>query len=52
MTDANYDKLQALETWAQRAEHTLTELAHAWLLAQPQSARSSPARRNSLTRRE
>lgn len=36
MTDANFDVLQALETWAQARERTLTELAHAWLLAQPQ----------------
>jgi aryl-alcohol dehydrogenase-like predicted oxidoreductase len=36
MTDANFDTLQALETWAQTRERTLTELAHAWLLAQPQ----------------
>lgn len=36
MTDVNYDTLQSLETWAHARGHTLTELAHAWLLAQPQ----------------
>ncbi|HAJ38259.1 MAG TPA: aldo/keto reductase [Chloroflexi bacterium] len=36
MTDANFDKLEALEAWAQARGRTLTELAHAWLLAQPQ----------------
>jgi len=36
MTDANFDTLQVLETWAQARDRTLTELAHAWLLAQPQ----------------
>lgn len=36
MTDANFDTLQALEAWAQARGRTLTELAHAWLLAQPQ----------------
>jgi aryl-alcohol dehydrogenase-like predicted oxidoreductase len=36
MTDANFDTLAALETWAQTRGRSLTELAHAWLLAQPQ----------------
>lgn len=36
MTDAHFDKLEALEAWAQARGRTLTELAHAWLLAQPQ----------------
>lgn len=36
MTEANFDKLEALEAWAQAHGRTLTELAHAWLLAQPQ----------------
>jgi aryl-alcohol dehydrogenase-like predicted oxidoreductase len=36
MTDANYDKLEKLIAWAQERGHTMTELAHAWLLAQPQ----------------
>ena len=35
MTDANFDKLEALTTWVEARSHTLTELAHAWLLAQP-----------------
>jgi aryl-alcohol dehydrogenase-like predicted oxidoreductase len=35
MTDANYDKLEALEAWTQARDHTLNELAHAWLLAHP-----------------
>ena len=33
MTEGNYDKLSALETWGAVHGHTLTELAHAWLLA-------------------
>jgi aryl-alcohol dehydrogenase-like predicted oxidoreductase len=36
MTDANYDTLEQLEAWARKRGHTLGELAHAWLLAQPQ----------------
>ena len=36
MTDANFDKLEALESWSTARGHTLGELAHAWLLAQPQ----------------
>lgn len=36
MTDANYDKLEQLTTWAADRDHTMAELAHAWLLAQPQ----------------
>lgn len=36
MTDANYDKLEKLIAWAQERGQTMTELAHAWLLAQPQ----------------
>ncbi|MCB8941176.1 MAG: aldo/keto reductase [Ardenticatenaceae bacterium] len=36
MTDANYTKVEKLTTWAQEREHTMAELAHAWLLAQPQ----------------
>lgn len=35
MTDANYDKLEKLTTWAKERDHTMVELAHAWLLAQP-----------------
>lgn len=36
MTDANYNKLETLGAWAQERGHTMAELAHAWLLAQPQ----------------
>jgi aryl-alcohol dehydrogenase-like predicted oxidoreductase len=36
MTDANYAKIEQLEAWARERGHTLSELAHAWLLAQPQ----------------
>ena len=36
MTDENYDKLEALSAWAEARDHTMVELAHAWLLAQPQ----------------
>lgn len=38
MTDVNYDKLENLIAFASAREHTLGELAHAWLLAQPQVA--------------
>ena len=34
-TDANYDLLEALESFAQQRGHTLLELAFAWLLARP-----------------
>jgi len=36
MTDKNYDKLEALESWAQTHGHTMGELAHAWLLSHPE----------------
>ncbi|MCB8945613.1 MAG: aldo/keto reductase [Ardenticatenaceae bacterium] len=36
MTDANYDVVETLSAWAQERGHTMNELAHAWLLAQPQ----------------
>lgn len=36
MTESNYDKLQQLEAWSAGRGHTLTELAHAWLLAHPE----------------
>ena len=36
MTEANFEKLEALRKFAQERGHTLNELAHAWLLAQPQ----------------
>ncbi len=35
MTDAHYDKTEKLEAWANAHGHDLSELAHAWLLAQP-----------------
>lgn len=36
MTDANYTMVEKLTAWAEAREHTMAELAHAWLLAQPQ----------------
>ena len=36
MTDANYDKVEKMTAWAAERGHTLGELAHAWLLGQPQ----------------
>lgn len=36
MTPTNYDKLEALGAWADEHGHSMTELAHAWLLAHPQ----------------
>jgi aryl-alcohol dehydrogenase-like predicted oxidoreductase len=36
MTDANYERVETLSAWAEEREHTMGELAHAWLLAQPQ----------------
>lgn len=36
MTEANYTKVEKMTAWAQEREHTMAELAHAWLLAQPQ----------------
>jgi len=36
MTDANYAKVEKLTAWAAERSHTMSELAHAWLLAQPQ----------------
>jgi aryl-alcohol dehydrogenase-like predicted oxidoreductase len=36
MTDANYDIVEKLSAWSQERDHTMNELAHAWLLAQPQ----------------
>jgi aryl-alcohol dehydrogenase-like predicted oxidoreductase len=35
MTDSNYDKIEKLEAWASERSHSLGELAHTWLLAQP-----------------
>jgi aryl-alcohol dehydrogenase-like predicted oxidoreductase len=36
MTDSNYAKVEHLTAWAQDRDHTMSELAHAWLLGQPQ----------------
>jgi aryl-alcohol dehydrogenase-like predicted oxidoreductase len=36
MTEANYIKVETLTAWAAERGHTMNELAHAWLLAQPQ----------------
>ncbi len=36
MTDANYDKVERLSAWAEAHGHAMNELAHAWLLAQPE----------------
>ncbi len=36
MTEENYGLLDSLTEFAAEGEHTLNELAHAWLLAQPQ----------------
>jgi aryl-alcohol dehydrogenase-like predicted oxidoreductase len=35
MTEENYIKLGKLAAWAEERDRSLTELAHAWLLAQP-----------------
>jgi aryl-alcohol dehydrogenase-like predicted oxidoreductase len=35
MTDTNYAKVERLAAWAQTRDHSMGELAHAWLLAQP-----------------
>lgn len=35
MTEANYTIVERLSAWASERGHTLDELAHAWLLAQP-----------------
>jgi aryl-alcohol dehydrogenase-like predicted oxidoreductase len=32
MSDANFDKVEALEAWAAARGHTILELAFAWLL--------------------
>ncbi|MCL4505594.1 MAG: aldo/keto reductase [Chloroflexi bacterium] len=36
MTDANYSRIEKLEAWARERGHSMSELAHAWLLGQPQ----------------
>jgi aryl-alcohol dehydrogenase-like predicted oxidoreductase len=35
LSDRNFDKVEALEGWAQERGHTLLELAFAWLLGHP-----------------
>lgn len=35
MTDKNYTVIEALEAWSAASDHSLAELAEAWLLAQP-----------------
>jgi aryl-alcohol dehydrogenase-like predicted oxidoreductase len=36
MTEANYARVERMADWAQRRDHSMGELAHAWLLAHPQ----------------
>ncbi|NJN54702.1 MAG: aldo/keto reductase [Anaerolineae bacterium] len=36
LTDANYTIVEKLAAWAEERSHSMAELAHAWLLAQPQ----------------
>lgn len=36
MTDANYSKIEQLSAWASERDRSMGDLAHAWLLAQPQ----------------
>ena len=36
MTDENYTIVETLTNWAEERGHTMAEMAHAWLLAQPQ----------------
>ena len=35
MSEANFDKVEALSAWAEARDHTILELAFAWLLGQP-----------------
>jgi len=35
MVDDNYTKVEKLTAWAEARNHTMAELAHVWLLAQP-----------------
>lgn len=35
MTDKNYTKVEKMSAWAEERGHTMAELAHVWLLAQP-----------------
>ncbi len=36
MTDGNFDRVEKLTAWAAERDRTMGELAHAWLLGQPQ----------------
>ncbi|MBN2393824.1 MAG: aldo/keto reductase, partial [Anaerolineae bacterium] len=36
MTEENFSTIEYLVAWARNRDHTLNELAHAWLLAHPQ----------------
>lgn len=36
MTDANYTLVERLAAWARARDHSMAELAHAWLLARPE----------------
>ncbi len=36
MTEENYDKVEQLTAWAEARDRTMGDLAHAWLMAQPQ----------------
>ena len=36
MTEANYDRIETLATWAAERNHGLNELAEAWMLARPE----------------
>lgn len=36
MIDDNYTKVEKLTAWAEERDHAMAELAHVWLLAQPQ----------------
>jgi aryl-alcohol dehydrogenase-like predicted oxidoreductase len=35
MIEANFDKVEQMTAWAEARGHSMSELAHAWLLAQP-----------------
>jgi aryl-alcohol dehydrogenase-like predicted oxidoreductase len=35
MTEANFDRVERLSAWVRKTDHTLLELAFAWLLARP-----------------
>jgi aryl-alcohol dehydrogenase-like predicted oxidoreductase len=35
MTDANYTRVERMSEWAAARDHSMAELAHAWLLVQP-----------------